>query len=261
MYTISMSTFWRALKTDLFKYYKKTFLDDIINKITWVSCSLIISTYIWPKVGMSEGFGVFMALGVLVSCSFWDAWGVTAQFVSDIEGDRVIDYYLTLPLSSRLFFIKQITFYALRSMVPSLLMIPISKIILGSRMNFAQFDAGKFIVIFIVTNIFCATLSLLMTSLVKKMSAIDNVSIRFLFPMWFFGGSQFSWMTFHSAAPYFAYINLCNPLLYAMEAMHVAFLGQAGYLPFWPSIFMLLLFSVACGYMGTRRLVRHLDCI
>ena len=254
-------TFLLVLKTDLFKYYKKTFKDHLANSAIWVTCSLIISSYVWPKVGMTEEFGVFMALGFLVSSAFWDAWGVTAQFVSDLEGDRIIDYYLVLPLSSRLFFIKQMVFYMLRTMGVSLLMLPVSKLVLGGKMSFAHFSIGKFIIIFIVTNIFCATLSLLMTSLVKDMSSIDNVSMRFLFPMWFFGGSQFSWMTFHSVAPYFAYLNLCNPLLYAMEAMRVAFLGQAGYLPFWPSILMLLVFSAACGYIGTRRLVRRLDCI
>jgi len=261
MYLTTFSTFFCMLKTDLYKYYKKTFVDDIINKTTWISCVLIISTYIWPKVGMSEGFGVFMALGTLVSCSFWDSWGVSAQFVSDLEGSREIDYYLTLPISSRLFFIKQIVFYSLRSMVPTVLMMPLCKLILGHRLDFGQVHVGQFAVIFVMTNIFCATLSLLMTSLVKNMSSIDNVSIRFLFPMWFFGGSQFSWMTFYAVSPCFAYFNLCNPLLYAMEAMHVAFLGQSGYLPFWFCILMLVLFSLVFGLIGTRRLVRHLDCV
>ena len=261
MYCTTLSTFLYMLKTDLFKYYKKSLINDVINKTTWISCVLIISTYIWPKVGMSEGFGVFMALGSLVSCSFWDSWGVSAQFVSDLEGSREIDYYLTLPISSRLFFIKQIVFYTLRSMVPTALMLPLSKLILGHRLDFGQLNIGQFVAIFVMTNIFCATLSLLMTSLVKNMSSIDNVSIRFLFPMWFFGGSQFSWMTFYAVSPYFAYFNLCNPLLYAMEAMHVAFLGQSGYLPFEPCIMMLVLFSLVFGYMGMCRLMRHLDCV
>jgi ABC-2 type transport system permease protein len=261
MYSKTFSTFWHILKTDLFKYYKKTFKDHVINSIIWVTCSLVVSSYVWPKIGMSEEFGVFTALGCLVSCAFWDAWGVTAQFVSDIEGDRVIDYYLTLPLSSRLFFVKQIVFYMLRSMGVSFLMIPISKLILGSKLSFAHFSFGKFIIIFMITNIFCATLSLLMTSLVKDMNSIDNVSMRFLFPMWFFGGAQFSWMTMYAVSRYFAYFCLCNPLLYAMEAMRVAFIGQEGYLPFWPSILMLILFSIVCGYIGIRRLVRRLGCI
>ena len=210
---------------------------------------------------MTQGFGVFMALGTLVSCSFWDSWGVSAQFVSDIEGSREIDYYLTLPISSRLYFIKQIAFYTLRSMVPAALMVPLSKLILGYRLDFAQFTMGKFLIIFVMTNIFCATLSLLMTSLVRDMNSIDNVSIRFLFPMWFFGGSQFSWATFYAVSPYFAYFSLCNPLVYAMEAMHVAFLGQPGYLPFWSCIMMLVLFSFVFGSIGSRRLIRHLDCV
>lgn len=254
-------TFFRMLKTDLIKYYRKTFWDDLVNKSIWIGSVLIISTYIWPHVGMSEQFGLFMAIGSLVSCSFWDAWGVTAQFVSDLTGSREIDYYITLPIPSWVFFIKQMVFYTVRSMASSWIMIPLSKLILGARLDLWSISYYKFILIFIMTNIFCSTLSLLMTSLVKNMDTIDNVSVRFLFPMWFFGGSQFSWMTFYAAAPLFAYLNLCNPLVYAMEAMHVAFLGQEHYLPFWVCILMLCVFSGICGYIGTRRLIRQLDCV
>jgi len=46
-----------------------------------------------------------------------------------------------------------------------------------------------------------------------------------------------------------------------MEAMRVAFIGQQGYLSFWLCIAMLMLFSLVFGYIGTRRLIKHLDCI
>lgn len=262
---MSVQHYWKTFKamllTDLYKYFSKIFWDDFLNKIIWITCSLAISAYIWPHIGVSKTFGYFIALGSIVSCSFWDAWGVTAQFVSDLEANRVVVYYLTLPLPAWLFFVKQMAFYAIRSMIPSFLIIPICKLILWNTFDISQLHIPKFIIIFVLTNIFCATLSLLMTSMVKGMYAIDNVSVRFLFPLWFFGGSQFAWQTLYEVSPIIAYLDLANPLLYAMEGMRGAFLGQQNFLPFWLCVMMLLFFSLFCWYIAYRVLVRRLDCV
>lgn len=257
----ALNTSLSILKVDLYKYYKKSFIDDLINKVTWLVCVLVIATYIWPSVGMNESFGVFMALGGIVSCCFWDSWGLSAQFVADLEGNQVINYYSTLPLPARLFFAKQVVFYAVRSMATALLMVPLSKLILLGKLDLSNFLIGKFLIIFVLTSIFCATLSLLMTSLVYDMSSIDNISIRFLFPMWFFGGSQFSWQTLYGVAPLVGYANLLNPLIYAMEGMRVAFLGQMGFLSFWFCAVMLIIFSMVFWAIGTYRLIKRLDCV
>lgn len=262
MYNYTMiKTAVTVLKTDLYKYWQKSFIDDVINKSIWTGSIVFISAYILPTVGLTASYGAFMAISAIVSSSFWDAWGVTAQFVSDLESNQVVLYYVTLPYKATLFFVKQIIFYALRAMGPSLLMIPIGKLILLDKLDLASIHVGKFIAGFLVMNIFCATLSLLMTSLVPGMYAIDSVATRFLFPMWFFGGSQFSWHTLHTVSSTMSYITLANPFLYANEIMRGAAMGPEGYLPFWACISALLLFSVVFGWLGTRRLLRQLDCV
>lgn len=260
MNSMTLHCLFQILKTDLIKYYKKTALDDLLNFAIWVVCVLTIAAYVFPQMGMTHSYAAFMAISTVVSISFWAAWGVTAQFVSDLEANRVVQYYLTLPISAKLFFAKQVLFYMLRSMVTSLMMIPLSKLVLMDAFDMSHVSIAKFVIAFSASSLFCATLSLLMTSLVKGMYAIDNVSMRFLFPLWFFGGSQFAWYTLHAVSPVLAYISLGNPLLYAMEATRAAFFGQAGCLPFWPCIGMLILFSLLFGYVGTRRLIKGLDC-
>lgn len=261
MNLLTLNCLFEILRTDLIKYYKKTFIDDVINKCIWVICILLISAYVFPQMGMTQSYASFMAISAIVSSSFWDAWGVTSQFVSDLESNRVVQYYLTLPVGAPLFFIKQILFYMLRSMISSLIMIPLSKLILLDLFDVSNVSWVKFAIAFLASSLFCATLSLLMTSLVKGMHAIDNVSMRFLFPLWFFGGSQFAWYTLHEVSPLLSYISLCNPLLYAMEATRVTFLGQSDCLPFWICIVMLILFSLLFGYLGTKRLIKRLDCV
>jgi hypothetical protein len=262
MYNYSMVTsLWAVLNVDLYKYYRKTFLDDVINTAIWVCSSVLISAYVLPKMGMTVSYGAFIAISAIVSSSFWASWGITAQFVSDLEGNRVIIYYLTLPYKAWLFFVKQIIFYVIRSMGTSLVMIPMGKLVLQDRLDLSSIHLGKFIIAFLLMNLFCATLSLLMTSLVPGMYAIDNVSLRFLFPLWFFGGSQYSWHTLHITSELLSYVALANPLLYANEIMRVVFMGQSGHLPFWICGVMLLLFSMVFGFVGTKRLMRQLDCV
>ncbi len=260
-YKTIIYTLWQMLKVDLIKFVKYTLLDDIINKLCWVTCSLVIATYVWPHIGMSTQFGSFMAIGTIVSCMFWGCWGLATQFVADLEGNRVIEYYLSLPVTASSYFAKQIVFFAIRSAISAVIVIPFMKIMIWSSLDFSKIAILQFLVIFLMASFFCASLALLITSMVKNMHSIDNISIRFLFPMFFFGGSQFSWYTLFAVAPTLAYAALINPLVYAMEAMHVAFLGQANYLPFWSSITMLLIFTIGFGFIGTRRLIKRLDCV
>jgi ABC-2 type transport system permease protein len=257
----TIKTMYQLLKADLFKFFRYTFLSDIINKTFYVVCTVLIATYIWPHLGMMNAFGVFFATGTIVSCIFWDCWGISVQFISDIEGTNVTQYYLSLPILKQWFFVKQMIYYAIRSLIPALYIVLLIKIVLWNVLDFSQVKMIPFMVAMISASFFGAGLSIFMTSMVKSMKSIDNISIRFLFPIWFFGGSQFTWQTLKSINTVIAYASLGNPLLYAMESIRVVFLGQAGYLPFWPSIGILWLFNIAIGTYGSYRLIKRLDCV
>ncbi len=256
-----IKTIYQLLKTDIFKFFKHSFIDDVFNKAIWISCTLVIANYIWPNIGMSESFGSFMAIGAIVSCIYWDCWGVSVQFIADLEGNNTTQYYLSLPIPAPWFFVKQTIFYAIRALIPALCILPLIKLELWNKLDVSQVHLVPFIVVMITASFFGAALSLFITSRVRDMNSIDNISIRFLFPIWFFGGSQFSWYTLLKISPVIARISLINPLLYAMESMHVVFLGQVGYLPFWTSICVLWLFNIIIGTYGARSLMKRLDCV
>ena len=57
------------------------------------------------------------------------------------------------------------------------------------------------------------------------------------------------------------YLHLVNPLLYVMEGMRAATLGQEGYLPFWFSLAGLTIFTVGFAWDAIRRLQKRLDCV
>ncbi len=103
--------------------------------------------------------------------------------------------------------------------------------------------------------------ALMVGSFVKNMSTIGSVWMRFIYPIWFLGGFQFSWTVLFKTSPKLAYLNLINPMTYIMEAIRGAILGQEGYLPFWPCTSMVILFAFACAWYGIVRLKKRLDFV
>jgi len=253
--------FYNLLKKDVYVYFRNNYIGDLIDNIIWTSSFIFIANYILPQLGLSASYGAFFAISMIVSVAFWDTWNTTTQFISDLDGNRVIEYYLTLPLPATLYFIKQICSFAVRAGALSLGIIPVAKIILWNQLSFSQVMFFNTIIIFIASVFFCATMSLMMASMVKNISHLGHVGIRVLFPMFSWGGTQYSWFTILGLSPWFAYISLINPLLYATEGMHAAMLGQSGYLPFWICVMMVLIFTFVFGWVSISRIKKRLDCV
>ena len=253
--------FYNLLKKDVYVYFKNNYIGDLLDNMIWAGTFMFIMAYVLPQVGLSATYGAFFAVSTIVSVAFWDTWNTTTQFIADIDGARTIEYYLTLPLPASLYFIKQICYFALRAAALSLGIVPLAKIILWNQFSFSQVMFSKTIIIFIATVFFCATMSLIMASMVKNINNLGHVGIRTLFPMFSLGGTQYAWLTMYALSPWFAYVSLINPLLYATEGMHAAMLGQSGYLPFWICVMMVLIFTIVLGWLSIKRMKRRLDCV
>jgi ABC-type polysaccharide/polyol phosphate export permease len=253
--------FLQLLKTDLALYFKQMFVGDIIDSACWTVMTVAIVTYIYPELGMTDAYGAFCAIGAIANISFFEIYGNAVTFVSDIAADRVIIYPLILPIKSVVWYFKMITYYAVRASCLSLTVFPLTKLLLGQRLSLSNFSLLHFVCIFISFNIFVAVASLLVASIIKSMAYISQMWLRFLAPLWYFGGSQYSWHTLYKVAPKFAYLSLLNPLFYGYEGMHAAMLGQTSYLPFWTSLIALWLFIILFGVWGFIRLKKWLDFV
>lgn len=252
--------FWQLLKTDL-HIYRKAMIDSFIDSTVWFTCTIIIFAHIFPLLGMQRGFSIFIAIGAIISCSFWNIWSTSTHFISDIEGNKTINYFLSLPIPNELVLVKQVLGYAIKAGTPSLLILPLGKILLWKQMDLSNFAPIKFAILFIIANIFVGSLSLVITSYIESLHHIGKVGIRFLFPMWFFGGANYSWAIIYKLSPAFAYATLCNPLIYAMEGIRSAILGPEGYLSFWLCILMLILFTALFCAIGIKRFRKRLDFV
>ena len=73
--------------------------------------------------------------------------------VADFEGGRIVDYYFTLPIPSWLIFVRFIVYYAITFMI-WIFVLPAGTLMPWSSFSLAQVSYGKYLIIFVFTNIF-----------------------------------------------------------------------------------------------------------
>jgi ABC-2 type transport system permease protein len=211
--------------------------------------------------GVSQDYSTFMIAGFCATAGFFEIYPSVVSWVSDIEGDQVIAYYLTLPIPAWLVFLRMVVFFAISAGTLSSIVLPVCKVLAWNRFDMSMFCIAQFIAIFITMNIFFGAFTLVTTSFVQNMASLGNVWMRFVYPVWFLGGFQYAWFTLYKAWPSISYLALLNPMTYIMEAIRVSILGQEGYLPFWLCTAMTLFFALVCTIIGIKRLKKRLDFV
>lgn len=242
--------------------FRNFFLNNIIDAAIWVSLTLLMFRYTFMKAGMNGAdFALFMVCGNVVSWGLLEIMGPLTHFVADITGKRSIEYTLTLPIGHSMAFIAIGFSFAVKSMLSSLCVLPIAKIIFWHELSFSNILWGKFLTIFILQNFFFGFFTLYLASLLHDIRAIRHIFRRLVFPLWWLGGYTFSWQQAYALSPYFGYAALCNPLLYALEGVRGAVLGQEGYISFWYCVIVLCIAVCLCAFLAVRKLLVRLDCV
>ena len=255
------TTFYALLCKDI-TIYNKRWMSRSIDAVVWAGSSLIIAHHIMPLFGITDpAYGTFNLIGNLAIWGLFEMLTSIGLFLGDLQGEKTIGYYLSLPLPSWLLFTEQAFASAYRSMASSILILPLGKLILGNNLILANINWPCFIIAFCMINIFYGFFTLLISSYIQDLSALTMVRSRIMFPLWFLGGFQFPWKMLYSVAPKLAYLSLCNPIIYVMDGIRSTILPKEQYLPFWLCMGMLILFSALFGYIGTQRLKHRLDCL
>lgn len=258
-YRQTLITFAALVYRDL-SIFMPYLLGKYINALVWIGCITLAFEYIFPYMGMAK-MGGFVAVGGMVAWNFFQILGHINTFLSDLEGEKSISYYLTLPISQGLVITRMALSIAIQGMLLSLFFLPTLKLLLGNGLLLAHMSYSKFIFIYCSYNFLYGTLTLLFVSFVKHSYNVMSIWQRVMWPMWYFGCAQFSWHTLYKVNPWIAYADLLNPVTYAMEGTRAALFGQEGSLNFWYCCAMIWLFTSLALVIGVKRLKRRLDCL
>jgi ABC-type polysaccharide/polyol phosphate export permease len=254
-----LRTCMHLVYTDLM-IYKQLFIGKVIDLGIWVSLNTIIVAYVMPFFGLSN-FGPVQFGGTLVAVGFFEVYSNVIDLVSDIEGNRVINYALTLPIPSALAFASKSASYFLLYVTLASAMLPIGFIWLWNTFDFTQISYYKLILAILFQSLFYSCFVLWIASVTPHVARLGSVWRRFISPMWLIGGFQFSWQALYAALPPLAYLNILNPMIYITECTRVALLGQPGYTNFWLCLLAITFFSGICFAIAIRNLKRRLDFV
>jgi ABC-2 type transport system permease protein len=151
--------------------------------------------------------------------------------------------------------------YALLGILLSIVVLPFGKLILFNSFNLAGISWIKFAIMLVLGNIFYGVFTLAVMAHVGVMAKMENIWSRFIFPMWFLGGFQFSWIAIYNLSPLMAYVLLCNPILFIMEGTRAALLGQQDSLPWGMCCVALCFFIVSGWFYAQYKMKRLLDFV
>ncbi len=241
--------------------FKQVFFGKFVDLTIWVVLTVIVTGYVMPLFGLANDFGTFQFAGILASIGLFELYSNIVDMVTDLEGDRIINYRLTLPIPSWLAITSKATYYFIIYFILAVSMLPVGKLSLWYQFDLTQVNYFKLLLIFISASGFYACFVLWVSSYIENMTKLGNVWSRYIFPMWFLGGFQFSWIKLYQALPSLGLINLFNPMIYITEAMRTAILGQQGYLNFWLCMLAITLFSGVCFALGMQALKKRLDFV
>ena len=251
---------FKLLQTDL-EIFRQTIGGKLIDLFIWIVTMIFVTTYLMPSFGLTTAYTGFMVASLVASAGLFELYTSVTNLVSDFEGHDMTSYYLTLPMPSYMVFIEKMIYFTMNTAVLGLTVLPLCKLLAWSTFDLSQFSIIKFSLIYLLANIFYAAFTLWITSRVPGLEEIGSVWMRFVYPVWFLGGFQYSWKVLYDFSPTLAYIGLINPMTYVMEGSRAAILGQEGSLNIWLCCAMLTLFTIVCAWYGLRQLRKRLDYI
>lgn len=268
MKKVCWSTSFRTLKAMMHKEvlsYTQVMFGSIINLLVWALVVITAFTFLTPDNAIAgiSSFGLFMLASCSISNGLFEIIGSATMIVSDITGDRTIGYDLSLPIPQWMIFIKVGLANAYKSLIPSLFILPVGMgyLYLLKGVFPSQMSVPKMLLLMFISNLMYGFLGLFVSSLIPTVREVRNVWMRYLFPLFFLGGFNFSLSMVYAKMPGFARVLLANPVTYTMEGMRSAMFNSNDFLNYWLCIGVISAWTVVFAYFGTMRFLKRLDCI
>lgn len=260
MNLIMYRTFFWLLWKDIRVLYQDL-VNNILDAVMLPIGITFINGYVLPSLGMPENFGIFASIGIVVGMLMNSGSTFSNDLMMDLEGDKSIFYEISLPLPYYLVYIKYALGYAVKAMLVNVLILPISVLLMLGKVVFSEISLSKLLIAYVSSGLFFGFFCLMVAISIKNITDLGRFWIRWGWQLYYVAGCLFSWMIMYKAVPIFAVINLLNPIVYNIEAMRAAFLGQSGYLPFWPCIVLIWVFTIVFMFVGLSKFKKRLDCI
>ncbi len=240
---------------------KEDLASIIFASISYPVRGIIIFSYILAGAGLGHEYGIFYFIGVIPSVAIVKILHGLSKILYDFQGDRIIDFELTLPVSANLLFLRKALVLGIKSMLLSLPTIPVGIFMLHSGFEAVDIKPFKLFIFFIVYNLLLGFATVWVSGWIKSSKDVGSFWSRYLHTSWVFGCTLFPWKLFYMLYPTWATIDLLNPVTYIMEGIRSATLSSSDYINFWICLVMVLLFSIFFAVHGLYLIKKRLDVV
>ncbi len=257
---MSWSLFLQLMRKDLLQFrrvYAGKFFDTCFLFFT----NVIVFAYFLPQFIAFSDYGPFILIGAIASFGLFDIIAQVSELIFDVEGDRAINFTLAMPAPSWVVFGQIALKWAANNFLLCIPLFLVGKLILWAQFDLWKINIPKLLLIYVTSCLFFGFFSLWLTSILRKVKSLSSLFLRFINPLFMFGGFFFTWQSTFELSPILGYVILINPMIYVMEGMRAAALGQEGYLPFWICVIVLWGFILTLGACALNILKKRLDCV
>lgn len=252
--------FYQMLRAD-FTIFRQEVINKIINACIFTTAFTVIAAYLLPAFGTAKSFGLVMSAGLVACIGSFELFSFIINFMRDISETKIINFYIALPIPTWLIFMRMVIYSTYTAMLLGLCILITSSVILWNPILLYALLKPTFYLMLTLSAFFYGTVSLIIVTLIRHIGQIGNVWMRAIFPLYVFGGFQFTWHSLYTIAPKAAYLDLLNPFVYTVEGMRAAILGPHGNLPLLLCISVLLVVNCLLFITALKRLKRKLDYV
>jgi hypothetical protein len=253
-----VQVFLRLVERDIY-----VVLPLLSSRIMSVVCWSALYIYIFEHVGLGSysGFGLFIAASECATRGY-TRFFPALRIVADLQGDRSLYYYLTLPLPQWMVFAALALSTSIELLAMYVWVLPVAKLVLWNSFHLSWLGCVKVGCIFTCAHLFYGVWIIFIASI--PASSLEELSVKhyqYIQPFFWIGGYYFTWHLLYTKSHVCAYLLLANPLIYATEGMRSALFGNPESLSVWLCCVMLLLFTAVIGTVSIRRMMKKVDCL
>ncbi len=252
--------FIQLMRKDLVQFrrvYRGRFFDTCLLLFT----NMAVFGYFMPDFGISSSYAAYLLLGAIASFGLFDTTNQVGDLLSDLDGDQTIQFTLAMPAPYWVIFGQLSAKWVVQNVLLCVPLFLVGKLILWNQFDLKTIHWPQMTLIFITASCFFGVFGLWMTAVIQRIKSLSTLYLRFIVPLFMFGAYFFTWKSTFGISPILSYALLINPMVYVMEGMHAAGLGQAGFLPLWTCCLALWGFILVLGIHAIRTLKKRLDCV
>ena len=226
-----------------------------------VALHLLLFIYIFPLFGVPFEFipSIFLGTGVIWFL-FMQGDAYCLNLASDIEGVRVIDYQLTLPICKELLLFSYTVTYIIKTAIVTVPSIIIGMYCLSWYASNIVLSWVPFFFYYCIAMAFCALLFLSLAFRYSFDWLLVNLWPRRIGPMISLGAIAVPWYYMAKKIPFISYIALCSPATYIAEGLRVTML-EGSFLSVYTCVCALLAFSVVSYKILLSGIKNKLDSV